>query len=108
MITIRLWHNDNGNISGFAVEGHAGYAAKGQDIVCAAVSAITQAALLGLTAHVGLNPEVEITEGYLSCILTPGSEENPAAQAILVTLALALHDIETQYPDRVRFKEVES
>ena len=49
MITIRLWRLADGSINGFAVNGHADYAPKGQDIICAAVSAVTQAALLGLT-----------------------------------------------------------
>lgn len=108
MINIRLWRLANGNISGFAVDGHAGYAPKGQDIVCAAVSTVAQATLLGLSKHMGLNPETEVEPGHLSCRLAPGSEANVAAQAILGTMALALYDITAQYPERVRLKEVES
>lgn len=108
MITIRLWRLADGSINGFAVNGHADYAPKGQDIICAAVSAVTQAALLGLTKHVGLNPEVKIKEGYLSCMLTPGSEANTAVQAILATMVLALYDITAQYPGRIQLKEVQS
>ena len=108
MITVQLWHRGQGKIVGFMVAGHAGYAPKGTDIVGAAVSAVTQAALLGLTEHLGLNPKVEIRTGYLSCMLTPGSEENKAVQAILATLSLALNDIATQYPGLIRLKEVES
>ncbi|NLG87357.1 MAG: ribosomal-processing cysteine protease Prp [Firmicutes bacterium] len=108
MITITLWRLSNGNISGFVVDGHAAYAPKGQDIVCAAVSALAQAAVLGLTKHVGLNPEVEIREGHLCCMVTASNAADRAVQAILATLALALQDIAAQYPNRIRCKEVQS
>lgn len=39
------------------VSGHAGHAAYGEDIVCAAVSAIVQTALLGLEAVASEHPE---------------------------------------------------
>lgn len=107
MITIVLWRFHDGNISGFTVDGHAAYAPKGQDIVCAAVSVLAQAAVLGLTEYVGLKPEVEIGEGHLRCMLTPGSAADPAVQAILTTLVLALQDIAAQYPGRIRCKEVQ-
>ena len=35
-------------ITGYKVSGHAGYSEEGSDIVCSAVSALTQAPLLGL------------------------------------------------------------
>jgi uncharacterized protein YsxB (DUF464 family) len=36
-------------ITGYKVSGHAGYSEEGSDIVCSAVSALTQAPLLGET-----------------------------------------------------------
>jgi uncharacterized protein YsxB (DUF464 family) len=107
MITVVLWRYSNGNIGGFAVDGHAAYAPKGQDIVCAAVSVLAQGAVLGLTEHVGLKPEVEIGEGHLRCMLSSGNAADPAVQAILATLLLALQDIAAQYPGRIRCKEVQ-
>ena len=40
MIRVSL-RTENGLFTGFACKGHAGYAAAGKDIVCAAVSALT-------------------------------------------------------------------
>lgn len=37
MITLRFWHED-GMITGFECSGHSGYAKKGYDIVCAAIT----------------------------------------------------------------------
>lgn len=39
MISVILYR-DKGNLRGFKVSGHAGYAPKGKDIVCAAVSSL--------------------------------------------------------------------
>ena len=55
--------------SGFTVEGHADFKPKGEDIVCAAVSVLTQTALLGLGKYI---PDTDYTiddTGYLTCTL---------------------------------------
>ena len=38
MTRITLYKDFNGTIKGFKIDGHAGYADKGEDIVCAAIS----------------------------------------------------------------------
>ena len=48
MIRIKMEKDRQGRLCGFIVEGHADYAEEGSDIVCAAVSALTQTALLGI------------------------------------------------------------
>ncbi|HKM38972.1 MAG TPA: ribosomal-processing cysteine protease Prp [bacterium] len=106
MITVQLQFRTEGIVVGYVVTGHADYAPCGSDIVCAAVSALTQAALLGLTEHLGLSPRVEIKAGYFSLTLPYGSEADVGVQAILATLALALNNIAEQYPERVCLKEV--
>jgi uncharacterized protein YsxB (DUF464 family) len=40
MIKISIYQNEEAVITGFKLSGHAGYADHGQDIVCAAVSAL--------------------------------------------------------------------
>ncbi len=40
MITVSIHKNSKGQLNGFHLEGHAGYAESGSDIVCAAVSAL--------------------------------------------------------------------
>ena len=47
MITVSIEYRDE-QIVAFTITGHAGYAAPGQDIYCAGVSAIAQTAVLGL------------------------------------------------------------
>jgi len=48
MISISIYRNSKKDIEQFVVEGHAYAADPGQDIVCAAVSVLTQTTVLGL------------------------------------------------------------
>lgn len=94
-----------GQVAGFLVRGHAGCAPKGQDVVCAAVSALTQAAVAGLEDYLGLRPRVQVREGWLECHLAPGEEEEPRAQAILHTLLLGLRGIAAAEPRSLVIRE---
>lgn len=88
------------------VTGHAGFAAHGQDIVCAAVSALVQTALMGLEKVAGQPFEAEVSEGNVRCRLKQGAPEaNAKAQPILETTVLGLQDIANSYPKFVRFTE---
>ena len=42
MIKVTIYQSSEGEILGFAIQGHAGYAESGSDIVCAAVSVLAQ------------------------------------------------------------------
>lgn len=112
MVTIRLYRRPgSGDLTGFDASGHTGYAARGSDIVCAAVSALTTVTVLGLQARLGLDPHVEVDEerGRLICRLDPGSTDGALwqrAQDLLETLALGLREIERDYRDYVLVEEV--
>lgn len=97
----------DGSIARFTVAGHAGYADKGRDIVCAAVSVLTQAAVLGLEHVLGLRPDVEIEPGFLSCSLPEGLGDHDyrRAQDILETMVLGLKNLEISNPGFVLVKE---
>lgn len=64
-----------GNINGFIVSGHSGYAESGSDIVCSAVSSLSQMVCVGLENVLNLHPEIVIEEenAYLSCFLDESS-----------------------------------
>ena len=42
MIKVTIYQNSEGEITGVSIQGHAGYADNGSDIVCAAVSVLAQ------------------------------------------------------------------
>lgn len=89
---------------GFKAEGHAGYAAAGEDIYCAGVSALTQTALLGLIKHLCQKPVYEIKDGCLHCFLPEdlSLEDRQKANLILSTMEIGLRSMEEAYPQYVK------
>ena len=101
MIDICLMEKNN-RIGGFTVSGHSGTALKGEDIVCAGVSALAQSALLGLGEHLKRNIKYEVKSGRMFVKLL--DEPDELTEAILKTMALGLYEIEKLYPEAVRVK----
>ncbi len=89
--------------SGFFLSGHAGYAASGSDIVCAAVSAMTN---LVCNAAEAFGAEAEIcekeTEAFLSYQIKNGCAE---AEQLLMIFYEELKQLESQYPDYIRVQK---
>ncbi len=101
MTTIRIFRTE-GHITAVSVEGHAGYAEEGSDIVCAAVSSLTQGALLGVRKVAGIDAESRVSEGRLTFRLP---EYNEKSDAILETMRLALRDVMEGYRRYIRMED---
>ncbi len=113
VITARFFTTESGQysgLSGFEVSGHAELEGQGRDILCAAVSALTQAAVIGLERVVLCPLEVEVDRGYLFCRVKHSSGLRAGswreAQVILETTYLALADIGEQYSERLSLIKV--
>ncbi|NLN16350.1 MAG: ribosomal-processing cysteine protease Prp [Firmicutes bacterium] len=104
MILVDLYEDAQGRISGFRVHGHAGYAPRGEDIVCAAVSALAQTTVLGLAEHAGAQPLVDVKEGDLSCEVP--SPEAAGVQLLLRTMVSGLEQIAANYPGYVTLRRI--
>ena len=90
----------------FTAKGHSGYGEYGTDIVCAAISALTQACVMGITDVVKA-PAHYITKddvGLLEMKLLPQTTEEQIAKAqiLICTLELALSSISKEYPGTIR------
>jgi uncharacterized protein YsxB (DUF464 family) len=121
MVRVNIYRNNQGCIVKYLVKGHACYSGcgsasgfirrflQGGDVVCAAVSAVTQSAVIGLKEVAGIMPGLEIDKGYLECILPEqlDGKQREKADVILETMVLALKDIEEQYRSHVRVDETE-
>lgn len=105
MITVTVRRDEAGRVDGFRMQGHANFADYGEDIVCAAVSAIAQTAVQGLVRLTDANVEVEQSSGWLLCELKDGTHAGEAATAILETMLLGLGAIAGQYPRQVEIRE---
>ena len=100
--TVDLFKNEQGLITGYKVSGHAGFAAAGEDIVCGAVSVLTQTPILGLEQHLKCQPSYHVDEedGILEVNLN--NTPNELTQAILATMEYGLLGVAEQYPKYVR------
>jgi len=104
MIRVEILRDSKGNIYKFNIKGHAGFDEYGKDIICAAVSAISQTAVLGIEALKTVKIKKKIESGDLQIdIIDKGlPEDDIQLKAILETMVLGLKDIEADYPEYVR------
>jgi len=104
--TVAVFRRPTGEIAGFRAQGHTGHARRGQDIVCSAVSALTQTAVNAMESVAGVptEPVVDEETGLLEVVLPGGLTAKQAAdcQIILRTVVHGLTDIEQSYPEQVR------
>jgi uncharacterized protein len=109
MIKIIIYKAREGEITGFKVTGHSGYAKHGKDIVCSAVSALAQTSLLGLLKVAEAEVTYKIDEGYLTCsLINAGSERKRImCEAILGTMYVGLKNIQESYIKHVDIVEEE-
>lgn len=76
--------------------------------MCAAVSAVLQTAIMGLTELVGIEPHLQIAEGDLDCRLPLLREETAQKADIIVqAMVLGLKAIAAEYPAHVQVIEVQ-
>lgn len=78
MIQITFHKTRTGDYQGFTCSGHAGYAAYGEDIVCAAVSALVINTINSLEEITGEEMEVTAEEnsGLIRCFCQTASERD--------------------------------
>lgn len=107
MLEITIYYSEPGSVAAFEAIGHAEFAAKGSDIVCAGASAIIQTAIAGVDELSGVDFGMEQEDGDLYFTL-PVIEDEMAenrVQLILGTMILGLRRIMQQYPENVKIIE---
>ena len=99
---------EDDRITGFSVSGHSGYAEAGQDIVCAAVSAVVTMAEATINEVCGAKAKVRVKEEDARVTLTlPAScDEEESVQAVLAGMMLTLCSMRDDYPDYIEVLEV--
>lgn len=115
MIDAVLYEDSNGELIGFKVKGHAGYAKKGKDIVCAGVSALVLTTIESLNRFLSCQPLLEVPEeaerkgsqGFYVKVELSGSlteEDRKAAKIILGTLEIGLKMTASEYGRYIRVR----
>ena len=99
---------EEGRITGFSVSGHSGYAEAGQDIVCAAISAVVTMAEATINDVCGAKAKVRVKDEQARITLTlPAScDEEESVQAVLSGMMLTLISLREDYPDYIEVLEV--
>lgn len=109
MVKILIIRDNEKNICGFEVSGHAGFDKSGADIVCSAISALTQTAVQGLKKVAGIDIQYKIVDrsGYLNCKLPEILDEKQRymSTAILETMYIGLKDIKKSYKKHIDIRE---
>lgn len=85
------------------VTGHDGSMPHGESIICAAVSALAQASLLGIGKYLKRDVEYHVKSGNLAFKLLDKPDE--LTSAVLETMILGLEEIHNIYPNEVMIKE---
>jgi len=92
---------DAGSLTRIEVTGHAGFAAAGSDIVCAAVSALVMTAANGVARVCGALVRVSDDPSGAFVLDVPDGG-GACAQSVLETTLAGLRAIARTYPDHIR------
>ncbi len=102
MVELHVRKDSRQRLSSFYAIGHTGWAESGEDIVCAAVSAVLQAAWLGLAEVRQIDVTGSRSGGRLELAWPPDARDDLGAQAIVATAVLSIERMAMQFPDHVR------
>jgi uncharacterized protein len=102
VLDVTFYRDERGRCRALSARGHADFAAHGEDIVCAAVSAILQSARLGLERYAGIGSEAVQRPGELDLAWSEAEAELESVRAIVTTAELSIEEIARRYPEHVR------
>jgi uncharacterized protein YsxB (DUF464 family) len=105
MVEVTFYRDGRERLSRFFASGHVEIPQSSSDeysLVCAAVSAVLQAARAGLEEHAKINTGAQMQAGHLDVRVPENKRDDPAVVAIVRTAEIALEQIARQYPQHVR------
>ncbi len=101
-----IFNRKNGKIIRFVISGHTGKAEYGKDVLCAAISSVSQNALVGITEILNIKPEIlKIDDGYLEFELQKQDYNNEFAQLLLESCLKSLKEIVKNEKKFVKLEE---
>lgn len=101
MLEIVFYRDGADRFAGFAARGHANFDEYGQDIVCAAVSAVLQAARLGLEHYAAGEIEAKQEPGFMQLVVSVGRRDDASVAAIGTTADLSVTQVARRFSDHV-------
>ena len=104
MTDIIYKQDKNKNFEYIVIKGHANYAQKGQDIVCAAISAITNSTVNFLQIHYKNDCQISYLPAEISIYL---KNDNSESQLCLRLMLYQLENIANSYPGYLKITKKE-
>lgn len=95
MICATFEKNDKDEITSFKVQGHAGYAPSGRDIVCVAVSFLVIGTVNSLTELTDSEFNAVVDEGVVEVIIR---KSTAYSNILLRSMLMSLEGIQAEYP----------
>jgi uncharacterized protein YsxB (DUF464 family) len=100
---------DKNSIISLEVSGHSDLNKKGNDILCAAVSALSQTFILTVARVLKIEQQLRKEDGYLSShidlqSLSPESREK--LKLLFESLLIGVFEISKEYPDKIKIEFV--
>ncbi|RKD32489.1 ribosomal-processing cysteine protease Prp [Thermohalobacter berrensis] len=115
MTKVRIFTNDKGKIIKYIIKGHTGFERSGRDILCSAVSTLSQTALIALNEVCDI-PEKDIDfkveDGYLEVNIPRNLdiEKRMKTDIVLDTMLVGIKALIKEYPEylTLEFREVKN
>ena len=93
------------------VEGHAGVAPAGEDLVCAAVTMLVRTFAENAKqmdrAGIASGVQIELKDGSAHVLCRPAKKYRAVAKAVLQAVCIGFELLEREYPEHVRFRAIE-
>lgn len=107
MVKVKVKRGQDNHPVSVEVSGHALAAPCGSDIVCAAVSVLTQTVIFAIDDFLGIKPPLRMEEGYLflSVPFEIESDKKEKLFLLLETMLLGLKETAASYPRYLDYAE---
>lgn len=105
MVRVTCWKEPDGRTTRLHVAGHAGAGDYGQDLVCAAVSALVETLALGLKSFGGIEV-LKVEDGAANFVM--GSNSRPEADVAVQVIGAGLKDLALSHARFVAWQELPS
>jgi uncharacterized protein YsxB (DUF464 family) len=100
---------DKDAVISLEVSGHSGLNKKGSDILCSAVSALSQTFILTVARILKIEQQLQREDGYLSSRIDLNglsSESREKLKLLFESLLIGLFEIDKEYPDKIKIEFV--
>ena len=109
-MTTVTFHSEGSRLTGFDMRGHSGYAPRGEDIVCAALTSAVRLTECAVNDVLGLEASGKVREKDASISLKIpnglGQTNEKVCQTLLAALLVHCVQLAEEYPENISVLEV--